>query len=390
MSKYDIAGSMNNIMSDPKYQSVFFKTAAAKTDKEKAQADKEKAKAKEAAEKEKAKLKAEKEKQALLKTKEKEQAAKEKAKLKADKAKAKAEKDKKAKANYYACVMGLSKISEVLDNHGFSKASALAIMSLDSLIKAAGEEECEDCGEANDKEKEDDECEVDDVEMPAETISGNDNTVVMPPLTVTNKPANGPFDFSNLMGNDKSPKANAPDTGAADDFDEDLRDIMDELEEIDSEHLEEELEELSPRDFEREENPEEFTFTSLIRSDNEKPSINNKAANKQVSSLQKLSQKLSIILAAEKNPKAKIRNKSKAIFDNKNPKVKDDKDHFPIDTIGRARNALAQVKKYDKVPPWYSGSLKELQSAVTKAVKKEYPSIEVGYDKKAKKASFLA
>lgn len=82
-----------------------------------------------------------------------------------------------------------------------------------------------------------------------------------------------------------------------------------------------------------------------------------------------------------------MRNKPAAVFDNKYPKVKDDKDHFPIDTIGRARNALARSHQYKAAPPWWKGSLKELQNAVSRAVHSEYPSIKS--EKKKKKASLL-
>lgn len=79
-----------------------------------------------------------------------------------------------------------------------------------------------------------------------------------------------------------------------------------------------------------------------------------------------------------------MRNKPAAVFDNKHPKVKDDKDHFPIDTIGRGRNALARSHQYSKAPSWWSGSLKELQNAVSRAVHSKYPSIKSeGKKKKA-------
>jgi len=79
-----------------------------------------------------------------------------------------------------------------------------------------------------------------------------------------------------------------------------------------------------------------------------------------------------------------VRNKPAAIFGHKHPKVKDDKDHFPIDTIRRARNALARSHQYESAPPWWSGSLKELQNSVSRAVHSEYPSIKI--EKKTKKA----
>ena len=75
---------------------------------------------------------------------------------------------------------------------------------------------------------------------------------------------------------------------------------------------------------------------------------------------------------------AKYRQKPSPIFDSKSKKVKDNKDHFPINTVARARNALARVHQYKgEVPSWYDGSLKELVNAVVSAVKKKYPSIEV-------------
>ena len=84
-----------------------------------------------------------------------------------------------------------------------------------------------------------------------------------------------------------------------------------------------------------------------------------------------------------------MRNKPAAIFGDKHPKVKDDKDHFPIDTIGRARNALARSHQYTSAPSWWKGSLKELQSAVSRAVHSKYPSIKIS-DKKKKKAAMEA
>lgn len=54
----------------------------------------------------------------------------------------------------------------------------------------------------------------------------------------------------------------------------------------------------------------------------------------------------------------------------------DDKDHFPINTLARARNALARCMQYDNSPPWYSGSLKSLQDTVKRAVYKKYPALK--------------
>lgn len=84
-----------------------------------------------------------------------------------------------------------------------------------------------------------------------------------------------------------------------------------------------------------------------------------------------------------KDDKVKARNRPRPIFDSKHSSVTDNKDHFPIDTIGRARNALARAKQYggEGKPDWYSGSASSFQNAIERAVHGAYPSI--GKDKKA-------
>jgi hypothetical protein len=79
----------------------------------------------------------------------------------------------------------------------------------------------------------------------------------------------------------------------------------------------------------------------------------------------------------EKSANAKVRNKPNPVFDAKSKDVSDDKDHFPLGNAAQARNALARANQYDSVPPWYNGTLKGLKIAVARAVKKEYPSIDV-------------
>lgn len=81
--------------------------------------------------------------------------------------------------------------------------------------------------------------------------------------------------------------------------------------------------------------------------------------------------------AKKVDPKAKVRNKPDAVFDADDKNVKDKKDHFPIDTEGRARNALSQANKYSSSPSWYTGSLESLKKKVATAVKKKYPKIVV-------------
>jgi hypothetical protein len=95
--------------------------------------------------------------------------------------------------------------------------------------------------------------------------------------------------------------------------------------------------------------------------------------------LDEIERAILVVEAADKkkkaDPKAEVRNRPAPVFDAKHPKVKDNKDHFPIDTIGRARNALVRSHQFDGAPPWWKGSLKELQNAVAKAVHGKYPAI---------------
>lgn len=69
------------------------------------------------------------------------------------------------------------------------------------------------------------------------------------------------------------------------------------------------------------------------------------------------------------------------VFPRESPKVKDDKDHFPIPDAAHGRNALARVNQYGEVPGWYDGSLEDLKAAVVKAVKSKFPSIDVEEEK---------
>jgi len=81
--------------------------------------------------------------------------------------------------------------------------------------------------------------------------------------------------------------------------------------------------------------------------------------------------------AKEHNSKAAVRNRGDVVFPSDSNAVKDDKDHFPINSIAQARNALARANQYSSVPSWYSGSLDTLVKKVASAVHKKYPSIEV-------------
>lgn len=81
------------------------------------------------------------------------------------------------------------------------------------------------------------------------------------------------------------------------------------------------------------------------------------------------------------DPKAKVRNRGNVCVPAES--AKDKKDHFPINSIDQARNALARVHQYSSVPEWYSGSLKGLQALVSRKVHSKYPAI--GKEKKSSK-----
>lgn len=86
------------------------------------------------------------------------------------------------------------------------------------------------------------------------------------------------------------------------------------------------------------------------------------------------------------NPKAATRNRGDVVFPAESPKVKDDKDHFPINTAGQARNAIARGNQFSSAPDWYKGSAQDLVNAIIRAVKKKYPDMEISKEaKKSKK-----
>ena len=76
------------------------------------------------------------------------------------------------------------------------------------------------------------------------------------------------------------------------------------------------------------------------------------------------------------NPKAHLRNRGDVIFPAGSSKVKDDADHFPINSVGQGRNALARSGEYKTVPSWYRGTLAELVAKVKSRVHGKYPSID--------------
>ena len=86
---------------------------------------------------------------------------------------------------------------------------------------------------------------------------------------------------------------------------------------------------------------------------------------------------LNKIEAFYKLAEAKVRARGKCVFPAEHPSVKDNKDHFPINSVAQARNALARAGQFDSVPSWFKGTLTSLKNSIQRAVKKEYPSIEI-------------
>jgi hypothetical protein len=94
-----------------------------------------------------------------------------------------------------------------------------------------------------------------------------------------------------------------------------------------------------------------------------------------VSAFETKSQEELLKTAAKKlDPKAKARNRGTVCIPAES--AKDKKDHFPINDIDQARNALSRVEGLTSAP-WYNGSLTELKALVKRKVKRKYPSINV-------------
>ena len=89
------------------------------------------------------------------------------------------------------------------------------------------------------------------------------------------------------------------------------------------------------------------------------------------------------------DPKAKTRNRGDVVFPAGSAKVKDNKDHFEVNTEAQCRAALSYAGHYSKAPPWYSGSLEELKAAIRRKVKSKCPNIDVSEPKKKKKSAVM-
>jgi hypothetical protein len=85
-------------------------------------------------------------------------------------------------------------------------------------------------------------------------------------------------------------------------------------------------------------------------------------------------------IAQSLDAKTKTKDKGTAVFPATSKRVRDNKDHFPINDINQARNALSRVAQFNASPSWYTGSLEELQSTVYNTVSKKFPSIQAEVD----------
>ena len=119
---------------------------------------------------------------------------------------------------------------------------------------------------------------------------------------------------------------------------------------------------------------EEESPCAMAAAEEEPPDLESRVAN--------IEQKLDMILSQmqmvaedKKDPDAEVRNRGDATFSAGSKKVKDDKDHFPVNSKDQARNALARASQYDKKPKWYTGDLDSLVKAVQRKVKAKYPDI---------------
>jgi hypothetical protein len=90
----------------------------------------------------------------------------------------------------------------------------------------------------------------------------------------------------------------------------------------------------------------------------------------------------------KKKGKVKARSRGTCVFPSTHGSVKDNKDHYPINDEDQARNALARASQHKSSPPWYSGSLQGLVSAVRGAVKRKFPSIKTTEKSKKPKKGF--
>lgn len=70
------------------------------------------------------------------------------------------------------------------------------------------------------------------------------------------------------------------------------------------------------------------------------------------------------------------------VFSDRDPKVNDGKDHYPIPDKSHAISALQRLSQFkDSKPTWWDGSLEELKSKVISAVRSKFPGIKIEEEK---------
>jgi len=90
---------------------------------------------------------------------------------------------------------------------------------------------------------------------------------------------------------------------------------------------------------------------------------------------------LDSFLGEKEDPNTKVRNRGDVILSAGSKFVKDNADHFPINSSDQARNAWARVNQYDSSPGWYEGDLDSLKKKVKNAVTRKYPDIKINEEK---------
>ena len=93
------------------------------------------------------------------------------------------------------------------------------------------------------------------------------------------------------------------------------------------------------------------------------------------------------VVTAAKKKRLKKTTRGDCVFQSTSPSVTDNKDHYPINSLAQARNALARVMQHDGSPSWYKGSLAGLQKAVKRAVYAKYPGLKSRKEEREGKAA---
>jgi len=76
----------------------------------------------------------------------------------------------------------------------------------------------------------------------------------------------------------------------------------------------------------------------------------------------------------------KEKQNSPCIFPKSHPRVKDNKDHYPIPDLAHARNALARSNQ--AIGSWFDGSAEELRNIVRREVYKKFPGLKSRKEKR--------